>query len=209
MKTPHRLAEKRAQAEHLQDVKLLLDHLARSQETTIKLILDSLYEVGAVNFINQKVQSKSLNRLSKSAASVSKPVFRIIAYRWFKNKCPELITNWLHRKVSFGVKPASVETVSALDAQTTDTLPAVALQHHSLNHEVKQLRSQVRLLTGMLIGAIALLGGTTLWLIYGTEPGLTRLREGETSTVTDTLKAKMEPQFCLSDSSSECQNHDH
>jgi hypothetical protein len=182
MKTSQRLAEKRAEAEHIQDVKLLLNHLARSQETTIKLILDSLYEVGAVNLINQKIQSSSLNRLSKSVASVSKPVFRIIAYRWFVNNCPELIVNWLHKKVSFGVEPIPIETVSALDAKTTDMIPAPIPQSQPLNQEVKQLRSQVRMLTGMLIGAIALLGGATLWFVYGNNGEILRLRESGTPT---------------------------
>jgi len=179
MKNSQQAAEKRTEAERMQDVRLLLEHLSQSQETTIKLILDCLYDVGAVNLINQKVQPKPFNRLSKSVASVSKPAFRIIAYRWFKKNCPELITNWLHKKVSFGAKPT---TLDKLNAQVVEVLPSSPQRSPLVvSQEMKRLRAQVRILAGMLVGAIALFGGATLWLVYGEEPGVLRLRSGEPS----------------------------
>ena len=180
MKNSRQVAEKRTEAERMQDVRLLLDHLARSQETTIKLILDCLYDVGAVNLINQKIEIKSLNRLSKSVATVSKPVFRIIAYRWFKKNCPDLITHWLHKKVSFGAKPT---TLDKLNGQVVEVLPPAPYPRPQLmNQEIKRLRTQVRILAGMLVGAIALFGGATLWFMYGEEPGIMRLRGEEQAT---------------------------
>ncbi|MEM7773777.1 MAG: hypothetical protein AAGA75_19515 [Cyanobacteria bacterium P01_E01_bin.6] len=193
MKISRPLAEKRTEAERMQDVQLLIEHLARSQETTIKLILDSLYDVGAVNWINQKVHNKPLNRFGKSAASFSKPVFRIIAYRWFTNNCPQLIVKWLHKKVSFGEKPTTLDT---LNAQVVDALPAAPLQPQILKKEITQLRTQVRVLTGMLIGAIALFCGAAVWFVYGDGSSVIRLREGQSSTVLE---------LCSSANASECQ----
>ena len=183
MKDSRQLAEKRTEAERMQDVRLLLNHLFRSQETTIKLIIDCLYDVGAVNLINRKIQITPLNRLSKSAASVSKPVFRVIAYRWFKKNCPDLIVRWLYKKVTFQVKP----TPSAeLNAQVVEILPPPVSQHQLImSQEVKRLRAQVRILAGILVGAIALFGGATLWLVYGEESGSMRLRSEEHSANLD------------------------
>ena len=179
MKDSRQLEEKRTEVERMQDVRLLLTHLFRSQETTIKLIIDCLYDVGAVNLINQKIHINSLNRLSKSVASVSKPVFRVIAYRWFKKNCPDLIVRWLYKKVTF--QPKSTPS-TALSAQVVEVLPPPPSQHQLvMSQEVKRLRAQVRILAGILVGAIALFGGATLWLMYGEEPGSLRLRSEEHS----------------------------
>lgn len=181
----------------MQDVRLLLEHLSRSQETTIKLIIDCLYDVGAVNLINQKIQPRSLNRLSKSVASISKPAFRIIAYQWFKKNCPELITNWLHKKVSFGGKPT---TLDKLNAQVVEVLPPSAPSEPPLivSQEMKRLRAQVRILAGMLVGAIALFGGATLWLIYGAEADLLRSRSNNPSAILDPCDSS-DPSDCLAE----------
>jgi hypothetical protein len=195
MKNSQQVTEKRTEAERMQDVRLLLDHLSRSQETTIKLIIDCLYDVGAVNLINQKIQPQPLNRLSKSVASISKPAFRIIAYQWFKKNCPELITNWLHKKVSFGAKPT---TLDKLNAQVVEVLPPSTSSQPPLivSQEMKRLRAQVRILAGMLVGAIALFGGATLWLVYGEEPNILRLKDAEQSA---TLER------CQSSDAADCQ----
>lgn len=186
----------------MQDVKLLLDHLSRSQETTIKLILDCLYDVGAVNLINQRVRRQPFNRFGKSVATLSKPAFRIIAYYWFRKNCPQLITNWLHRKVSFGVRPTTLERLDAetleilmseLSPSETSSPQAVSPQSVEVqtpppqiaaSQEVKRLRAQVKLLTGMLIGAIALFGGTAVWLFYSAETGVFP-REAEHQTTAE------------------------
>lgn len=96
-----RIREERMEQERMQDVLLLLGHLAEREEATVKIILDCLYDVGSANLINQKFRYRPLNRLMKSIAGMSKPVFRVFALRWFKRNCPKLITDWLHSKVTF------------------------------------------------------------------------------------------------------------
>ena len=95
-KTPE---EMRREEERMRDVQVLLQNLTLQEETTIKLIIDCLYDVGSVNILNTKVAWKPANQVVKLVARTSKPVFRAIAWRWFKGNCPELITNWLASKV--------------------------------------------------------------------------------------------------------------
>ncbi len=95
-KTPEEL---RREEERMRDVQVLLQNLTLQEETTIKLIIDCLYDVGSVNILNTKVAWKPANRVVKLVARTSKPVFRAIAWRWFKGNCPELITTWLASKV--------------------------------------------------------------------------------------------------------------
>jgi hypothetical protein len=73
------------EAERIQEVLILLTSLTAREEATIKLIIDCLYDIGAVNAI----------------ARTSKPLARILAWRWFKKNCPRLIVNWLYNKVRF------------------------------------------------------------------------------------------------------------
>lgn len=105
--------EEKREQQRMQDVLVLLQHLAENEETTIKLIIECLYDVGAANFINRKVQNASVNQLAKSIASLSKPAFKRYGLYWFKKNCPELIANWLQRKVAFpppqAVPPAETE----------------------------------------------------------------------------------------------------
>lgn len=95
-KTPE---EMRREEERMRDVQVLLQNLTLQEEITIKLIIDCLYDVGSVNILNSKLTWKPANRVVKLVARTSKPVFRAIAWRWFKGNCPELITNWLASKV--------------------------------------------------------------------------------------------------------------
>ena len=96
-----RLAEEKMEEERLRDILLLLENLFQREETTVKMVLDCLYDIGSKNLINKKVRSRPLNKLMKSIAGMSKPVFRIVALRWFQSNCPQLIVNWLRSKVSF------------------------------------------------------------------------------------------------------------
>jgi hypothetical protein len=98
---PKLLEEQRMKEERMHDVLLLLQHLVEREETTVRMILDCLYDVGSVNLINQKITIKPANRLMKGIASLSKPAFRMVALRWFKANCPLLITKWLQSKVRF------------------------------------------------------------------------------------------------------------
>jgi flagellin-specific chaperone FliS len=96
-----RIEEKRMEAEKMKDITLLLENLFKREEATVKMILDNLYDVGSKNLINQKFSSRPVNRLMKMIATTSKPIFRIIAVRWFQSKCPQLIADWLQSKVDF------------------------------------------------------------------------------------------------------------
>ncbi|MBR8828370.1 MAG: hypothetical protein DSM107014_10815 [Gomphosphaeria aponina SAG 52.96 = DSM 107014] len=93
--------DERMEQERMHDVLLMLQHLVEREDATVKIILDCLYDVGSVNLINDKFRSPSLNGIMKSIAKMSKPVFRMVALRWFKKNCPQLIADWLHSKVSF------------------------------------------------------------------------------------------------------------
>jgi hypothetical protein len=95
------LEEERMKEERMQDVLLLLEHLVEREEATVKIILDCLYDVGSANLRNKWIRSRSLDGLTKAIAKRSKPVFRLVAMRWFKKNAPQLITNWLQGKVSF------------------------------------------------------------------------------------------------------------
>ncbi|MFN6531220.1 hypothetical protein [Nostoc sp. ChiSLP03a] len=158
---PENLPEKYAEAERMRDVLLLLQNLINSEEATVKLILDCLYDVGSVNLINQKLRLKPLNRVMKLIARMSKPVFRIIALNWFKKNCPQLITNWLHTQVSFENPQKTPEQVAI---EVVQLEPYSIPQRESLSQEIKNLRYQVRWLAGISIIAIAVLVIKATWL---------------------------------------------
>lgn len=177
-------AEAQREAERMQDVRLLLDHLLRQEAVTVKFILDRLYDVGSVNFINQKVRSQPLNQLTKAIAVMSKPAFKLFALRWINKNCSRLITNWLYRKVRFNApdtQPA-VTVTKVLDAQATPALtpsvdpsqrvasnqpvePVRLVEPEQLvarDRQIQQLQHQVRWLTGLLAGVILLWGGSII-----------------------------------------------
>jgi hypothetical protein len=93
--------EERFQQQRMRDVMLLLENLAAQEEATIKLIIDCLYDVGSINIINKKIPHPSANKIVKWIAVTSKPIFRIIAWRWVRKNLSLKVTNWLARKVSF------------------------------------------------------------------------------------------------------------
>lgn len=158
---PENLAEKYMEAERMHDVLLLLQNLINSEEATVKLILDCLYDVGSVNLINQKLRIKPLNRVMKLIARMSKPVFRAIALNWFKKNCPQLITNWLHTQVSFENLQKTPQQVAI---EVVQLEPYSIPQKENLSQEIKNLRSQVRWLAGISIIAIAVLVVKATWL---------------------------------------------
>ena len=96
-----RLEEKEREDERVQSVLLLLQNLVEREETTVKMILDCLYDIGSVNLINNKISYRPANKILKLIANMSKPAFKLAGIIWFKKKCPKLITNWLHQKVIF------------------------------------------------------------------------------------------------------------
>ena len=195
MKQSEQLAEQQRERERMQDVLLLVQQLVTSQETTFKLIIDCLYDVGSINFINEKIKSRSLGRLTKRIASTSKPVFRVIAFYWMKRHCPTLITNWLCSKVTFNQRNLSQldyprEVVGQAIAQHEAQQQALKNQKESSDGpipvtietaEVKRLQGRVKMLQNMLIGSILALGGATAWIWYDINPNWTRSQKSETS----------------------------
>ncbi|OLP19982.1 hypothetical protein BST81_02605 [Leptolyngbya sp. 'hensonii'] len=167
-----RSAEAELEAKRMQDIRLLLENLGLREEATIKLIIECLYDVGSVNLINQKIRRRRLNRLMKSVSRLSRPVFRMIAIRWFHKNCPQLIADWLQRKVSFKEASAKKPPRPATPLPASGPPPRSALASASAitEQEILELRSQVKRLNGMLLGTIVLLGGTTLWLAYRSDP---------------------------------------
>jgi len=169
-KDAERMLEKQIEAERMHDVLLLLQNLSNDQEATIKLIIDCLYDAGAVNLIDQKIQFRPLNRMTKSIARISKPIFRNIAWYWFKRNCPQLIVNWLLTKITFQPKRVAVALAEDRPEPLVENEPRSVSQNepHYLNRDLnrvatldrenRQLRHQVRLLTGVSVLAIAALG---------------------------------------------------
>jgi hypothetical protein len=159
----------------MEDVRVLLETMFNREEEIVKLLIDCLYDVGSVNMINQRVHAPWLNQLAQWAARCSKPVFRILALRWFKRNCPELIRNWLYTKVKFEPKQLeqvvkTAEAVSSADASQ----PLLAAQNTAMpalqpvelelyRREVGLLHSRVKLLTTLLIGITVTLGGSLIW----------------------------------------------
>ena len=94
-------SESRFELERIRDVLILLTSLIEREETTIKLIIDCLYDIGSVKLIDKKVRFRPLGAIAKLIARMSKPILRLFAWRWVKKNCPQLLTNWLYNKVKF------------------------------------------------------------------------------------------------------------
>ena len=94
-------AEELKKQERMRDVLLLLQQLVEREEITLKLIIDCLYDVGAINLANKKLHNQVLNRIMKAISKMLKPAFRVVALIWVKKNLPTLVTNWLESQVSF------------------------------------------------------------------------------------------------------------
>ena len=116
--------EEKREQQRMQDILVLLQHLAENEETTIALIIECLLDVGAVNFINREVQNESLNQFTKAIASMSKPIAKRYGLYRFKKDCPQIIVNWLQRKVAFP-PPEETPAVEAEVENQPDILKAV------------------------------------------------------------------------------------
>ncbi|MBF2008245.1 MAG: hypothetical protein IGS49_23070 [Chlorogloeopsis fritschii C42_A2020_084] len=155
------LAENKKEEELMYEVLLMIENLAYREEATVKLIFDRLYDIGSINLINQKFRSRAVKRVLKWIARMSKPAFRIFAWRWFRKNCPILITNWLYQQVSFK-KPVIKSAQVVIEQQLPPANAISELEYKS--REVTFLRSQVKLLSGILIGVITVFGASLIWL---------------------------------------------
>lgn len=163
----NRSVEDQIKAERKQDILLLLQHLVQNEQVTVRLILDCLYDIGATNIINRNIPAQPFKGMTKGAARLSKPLFRAYALRWFKQNCPELITNWLLAKVEFKqklVKRRQKKINKIVNDMPIPTATPPQVSPDETLREVKLLQSQVRVLTGTLVLAIAALGATAVWL---------------------------------------------
>lgn len=110
--------------QRMYDVLFLLEQLFHREEATVKLVLGCLYDVGAVNLINQKLTFRPLNRLGKGTARLSKPLFTAIAIRWFHKNVPQLLTEWLYSKVQFEPEEPAEPAAEAVKAELQETVTA-------------------------------------------------------------------------------------
>ena len=108
------MREQQKQEARMRDVEMLLESLFMREEVTLRLIADCLYDVGSVNLLNQRVQSKPLNKFMKVIARRSKPIFRFFMLRWSKKNAPHMITDWLHSQVRFAPAEAATEVIEAV-----------------------------------------------------------------------------------------------
>ncbi|MEO0925485.1 MAG: hypothetical protein AAFY63_06385 [Cyanobacteria bacterium J06643_13] len=114
--------------ERMRDVTLLLQQIVEREEVALKLIIDSLIDVGSINYANHKLHNPPLNKIMKVLVGYIKPVARMAALFWLKRNLPALLTAWLEGKVSFEPIPINeeealtgdLETVSAVNAPTPD-----------------------------------------------------------------------------------------
>ena len=174
---PDTLAEKEREKERMHDVFLLLKNLSNREEVTIKLIIDSLYDVASVNLINKKFSSGPLRKVLKPISRMSKPAFRFFAWRWFLKNFPRLITKWLYRQVSFNApkkvkEPVTIKKQNVQIEATTES--ETELVNQEQNREIIYLRSRVKWLTGILIGVITIFSSGFIWLGYELEKSHSR-----------------------------------
>ncbi|MBD2251118.1 hypothetical protein [Nostoc parmelioides] len=159
------LDQKNIEAQRMQDVQLLLQNLSESEEATIKLILDCLYDIGSVNLINQRFRYRPFNRVVKLIARMSKPIFRVYGWYWFKKNCPQLIANWLHSQVAFEYIVNTPQQI-AVEVSAIQQHQPLPLDNYSL--EVKTLRNQIKWLTGITIVSLSILG--IVFTIFNSNP---------------------------------------
>lgn len=144
-------AEEQAEIQLMQDTHLLLENLAEREKVTVKAILDGLYEVGSVRIINQKVNIKALRGPLKGIAHLSKPVFRMFAWRWFKHNCPQLITNWLYEQVRFGDRQPLLTSDNTDAIDVAPIRPALPPIVEKQAEEILALRGRVSMLTATVV----------------------------------------------------------
>lgn len=111
--------------ERMRDVTLLLQQIVEREEVALKLIIDSLIDVGSINYANNKVHKPTLNKLMKILVGYVKPVARMAALFWLKRNLPNLLTAWLEAKVSFASTTASA---SGTSAEELEIIPSSAVQ---------------------------------------------------------------------------------
>ena len=111
-------AEERKKEERMRDVTLLLQQIVEREETSLKLIIDCLIDVGSINYANAKLSNPPLNKMMKVLVGYIKPIARVVALGWLKKNLPDLLTAWLEGKVSFEPIPVSEDEAITGDLET-------------------------------------------------------------------------------------------
>ncbi|MFM2311135.1 MAG: hypothetical protein RLZZ04_411 [Cyanobacteriota bacterium] len=111
--------------ERMRDVTLLLQQIVEREEVALKLIIDSLIDVGSINYANNKIHKPTLNKIMKILVGYVKPVARMAALFWLKRNLPNLLTAWLEAKVSFADNTPSV---SGTPAEELEVIPSSEVQ---------------------------------------------------------------------------------
>ena len=116
-------AEELKKQERMRDVTLLLQQIVEREEVALKLIIDSLIDVGSINYANNKLHNQPLNKIMKVLVGYIKPVARMAALFWLKRNLPDLLTAWLEGKVSFEAIPINEEEALTGDLETVKPDP--------------------------------------------------------------------------------------
>ena len=111
-------AEELKKQERMRDVTLLLQQIVEREEVALKLIIDSLIDVGSINYANRKLHNPPLNKIMKVLVGYIKPVARMVALYWLKRNLPDLLTAWLESKVSFEAVVINDEEAVTGDLET-------------------------------------------------------------------------------------------
>ena len=137
-----------------QDVQLLVTQLMKNEETTIKLILERLYDTATVNWIDQKVRFRTVRPGLKLAARCVKPAGRYFGYKWLVKKTPRLITGWLFRQVAFKPKKQKLTPVQV------QPIPQELLANQQ--QQINQLQQRLKLTSSVAAVSILSMGGLLL-----------------------------------------------
>jgi hypothetical protein len=174
----------RMETERMQDVVLLLERLAAHDETTVKLIMDCLYDVGSVHFANQKVANPALNHLLRASARMSKPVFRLFAVKWFQKNCPQMIADWLYTVATFQAQAAPINP----PPETIEVMRELEVAQR----QVRALQMRVKCLTGLAVGLVLVFGGA-MAATNLIPQAIAALNEGKTALVPPKFKLADRP----------------
>ncbi|MBD0267877.1 MAG: hypothetical protein ICV77_06230 [Cyanobacteria bacterium Co-bin8] len=160
--------EEDLELERLKDVKRILDNLFQREETTVKMVLDCLYDIASVRLINRKISAQSLRGPLKAVARMSKPAFRFFALRRLQKKAPQLIADWLYSQAARQPRhtippeedPALIDVVpKPAELPPAKLPPLVEIQAAQIN----SLRDRVGWLSTLLVAVILVTGSLMLF----------------------------------------------
>ena len=161
--------EKNREEEKLHEILILLQQLFQREEATAKRIIECLYDIGTVNWINKNIRLFPFNSLLKYIIRFPKPIAKILGLKLYLQPiCPQLITDWLYGLVEFKEKDAEVIETETLEAEL---LPEIKKSHQ----EIKLLRQKVKLLTGSLVVTILVFGGSFAYMINSSNLNINKI----------------------------------